>query len=114
MTDCVKCSAWAQYQGDYNHKCNCKKEKKMPCECLGKMAGLGRESFGAHHHKNCDGYAAEKNPYLFFYDNSVDMWLVSDELDDYVSSACNGGDSIEVELKHIELTDKEYDELPED
>ncbi len=26
---CVKCAAWAQYQGDYDFKCNCKKDKKM-------------------------------------------------------------------------------------
>ena len=85
----------------------------MHCKCLN-MAGIGRESFGKHHHKTCDGYATEKYPYLFFYDNSVDDWIIIDELDDYVSGARNGGDSIEVELKHVDLTDKEVDELPED
>lgn len=86
----------------------------MACKCLSEMAGIGSESFGAHHHKNCDGYATEKFQYLFFYDESVDGWVVAEELDEYVSAARNGGDSIEVELKHIDLTDKECDELPED
>ena len=30
MSDCAKCAAWAQYQGDYDFKCNCKKVKEMP------------------------------------------------------------------------------------
>ena len=29
MTDCSICNAWTQYQGDYDHKCNCKKDAKM-------------------------------------------------------------------------------------
>jgi len=85
----------------------------MNCTCLNSMAGIGPESFGLHHHKNCEHYATEKFSFLFYYDESFDSWILADDLEDYVS--CSGdGESIEVELKVIELTDKEYEELPED
>lgn len=85
----------------------------MACKCLSEMAGIGSESFGAHHHKNCEHYATDKFTYLYYYDEGMDAWMVADDLEAYVSNA-NIGESIEVQLKRIELTDKEADELPED
>ena len=85
----------------------------MNCTCLNSMAGIGPESFGLHHHKNCEHYATEKFSFLFYYDESFDSWILADDLEDYVSGS-GDGESIEVELKVIELTDKEHEELPEE
>ena len=87
----------------------------MPCECLSQMAGIGPESFGDHHHKNCEHYATEKYSYLYYYDEGSESWLPADPyLETYVFEDCELGEVVEVQLKQVELTDKEVDELPED
>ena len=86
----------------------------MSCECVN-MAGYGSESFGAHHHKNCENYATEKYNYLYYYDGGSEAWLPVDSyLETYVFEDCELGEVVEVQIKKIELTDKEVDELPED
>lgn len=86
----------------------------MPCECLSKMAGIGSESFGKHHHINCRHYATNKYTYLFYYSDGFDAWIpVSEKTGNVVDVLdFDANEEREIKFKRVDMTDKEYDEMP--
>jgi len=71
---------------------------------------------GNHHHKMCDGYRQEKNPYLFYLDEGLDAWVpVTSEIDGIIcASNIDDGERVEIHFKRIDMTDEEFDAMPED
>jgi len=80
----------------------------MACKCLSEMACYDPESFGVHHHRNCEKYATEKNKILFFYDDSVDCWLMTDTLE-VADWDADPGEVFEIQFRFELLTDQELD-----
>jgi hypothetical protein len=85
------------------------------CDCLARMAGYYPDSFGNHHHKNCDRYKTEKFPYLFYYEDAVDSWVpMPDKLENFMLAEDQPDiEEIEVRFKRVDMTDEEFDALPE-
>ncbi len=71
---------------------------------------------GKNHHKRCEGYKAEKFPYLFYYEDAVDAWVPApDEIAMIISTtSLDDKEKISIEFKRIDLTDEEYAAIPED
>ena len=83
------------------------------CEnfCIEKLADIGQ-----HHHKNCPNYGTQKHPYLFYHCDGQDAWIPASEMLENTIDVANLEDKeeYEVRFKRLDLTDKEYDEMPED
>ena len=60
----------------------------------------------------------EKKPRLFYWNDGVDAWVpVPDKIEDIVdleSSLCEDKEEMEVRFKRFDMTDEEFDNLPED
>ena len=86
------------------------------CDICKNFVITGSESHGQHHHKMCPRYKTEKFPYLFYYEDAVDCWIpVPDKLENIISVSDNMdvGEFIEIKFNRVDLTDREYDNLPE-
>jgi len=72
------------------------------------------DDFCGHHHQNCDNYKTKKYPYLFYFDEGLDSWVIAGSDLDSVIEATNldDGEHREIEFKRIDMTDEEYDNLP--
>lgn len=60
---------------------------------------------------------AEKKPRLFYWEDAVDAWApVPDKTENLVDVhwTLSDGETIEVQFKRIDMTDDEFDNLPED
>lgn len=88
----------------------------FPCECASWCLAAGPESGGKHHHKNCPKYATEKFPCLLYWEEGVDAWVPVPVFVENMIEAQNlsEGDVEEIRFKRIDLTDKEFDEIPEE
>ncbi len=85
------------------------------CACL-TMAGYGPDSYGKHHHKKCPKYKTEKFPYLAYYEEAVNAWIPAPELVSELISVEDQlelGDTMTLEFKRYDLTDYEFDNMPE-
>ena len=86
-----------------------------PCECLTRLTRASQDAVSEHHHKLCPLYQTEKFPRLFYYEDAYDCWspwpgdvdcvIDTDSLDD--------GETQEVEFKRVDMTDLEFDSIPE-
>lgn len=87
------------------------------CDCS-KMHFCDPETWGIHHHMSCPLYKTEKHPYLFYYEDGVDRWvLVPKRVDgELICTADDLDDDEEIELrfKRVDMTDAEFDALPEE
>lgn len=77
------------------------------------MAGYGPDSFGKHHHVNCESYGTDKNGYLMYYEEAIDAWTFAPEKVENLLDL-DIGDSAEIQFKMAEFTDKEIAEMPAD
>ena len=71
---------------------------------------------GNNHHKMCSFYKTEKFPYLFYFEDSIDAWVPApDEVEMIISagSLCEN-ETESIKFKRVDLTDEEYDQIPED
>lgn len=77
------------------------------CDCLAES--------GKHHHEDCPKYATEKFPYLLYYEDTVDGWVITPEYLEniVVTDQLDVGEEQEIRFKRVDMTDKEHDELPE-
>lgn len=84
------------------------------CACKS-WAGIGPESFGEHHHKNCPDYAVEKFPRIFYYEEAENCWAPTHcDIDClFDASILEDGETIEIQFKRFDMTDKEFAEIPE-
>ena len=59
---------------------------------------------------------SEKKPYLFYYEEACDGYILAPDSVEHIIelSMLEDGETREVLFKRIDLTDKEYDELPDD
>ena len=89
-------------------------ERRDMCVCM-TWAGYYPESWGVHHHKNCDNFKTEKFPYLFYYEEAINAWVpVPDKMENLMSAEDQPEiEEIEIRFKRIDMTDEEIDSLPE-
>ena len=86
----------------------------MACECINFcIAEPG--SRGHHHHKNCPKYKTEKNAYLFCLDEAVNAFVpaakgIENTID--VADMCDG-ERVEIIFKRADMTDQEFDAIPD-
>lgn len=87
----------------------------MP-ECCNGFAITEFADLGAHHHRRCPKYQTEKFTYLFYYSDALDKWVKApDHLPLIVDPLGLGvGDVEEVKFKRLDLTDEEFNNLPEE
>lgn len=87
------------------------------CECM-TMARTGPHDTGLHHHKKCPKYETEKFPYLFYYEEAVDGWVpVPEKVEGElicIPEQLNEGETVDLQFKRIDMTDQEFDAMPED
>jgi len=57
-----------------------------------------------------------KKPRLFYFDDTVDAWVVApDMIENLVSLDClEEGEVLEVQFKRFDMTDEEFEAIPED
>ncbi len=67
------------------------------------------------HHDNCPLYLTEKHSRLFYYEDAVDSWTpYPGDIDCVVDVNCmSEGDTVEIMFKRIDMTDAEYDSMPQ-
>ncbi len=85
------------------------------CDCMN-MAGYGPDSWGKHHHINCEKYGTEKHSYLFYYEETEDAWVPVPERTEHLIDAADqleDGEKMQLEFKRVDMTDKQYAELPD-
>lgn len=87
-------------------------EQLVMCECT-TWARTGPQDGGEHHHKRCPKYATEKYPRLFYYEEGFNAWVPWIEGYDYFGMMTEHGDTLELDFKRLDMTDKEIAELPE-
>lgn len=78
----------------------------------------GERSAGRNHHKRCPNYETEEFPYLMYYEEAIDAWTFApDKVDGQLivtEDQLEDGEDMEVRFKRVDLTDKEFDEIPVD
>jgi len=82
----------------------------MSCDCI-KWAGQGPNSWGVHHHINCDKYKTENNPYLFYFDEGINRWIPSPKKINgiiNIKEDLSTSDQITLKFKRMDMTDKQY------
>lgn len=84
--------------------------------CCSDFCMVSPDARGNNHHKMCSFYKTEKFPYLFYLEEAVDAWLPAPkELAMLLSETSLAESEItSIEFKRIDLTDEEFDSLPED
>lgn len=89
----------------------------MACECIG-WCWVGPQDGGKHHHRKCPGFETEKFPRLFYYEEAIDAWApVPEKVDGEMictADQLDDGEHMEIQFRRRDMTDKEFDELPED
>ena len=90
-------------------------ERGVMCACM-TWAGYYPESWGRHHHKNCEKYKTQKYPYLFHYEEAVDAWVPApDALENIivVEDQLETDEVVQIQFKRVDMTDEEIESLPE-
>lgn len=74
------------------------------------------DQLSQHHHKNCDNYKTKKYPYLFYYEEACDAFIPAPEEIDGILSIedMEENEETEIRFKRFDLTDEEFDNLPDD
>lgn len=87
-------------------------DRMVMCECSN-WARTGPDDGGDHHHVRCPKYATEKYPRLFYYEDGVDAWIPWIDEYPFMDMMIEHGDSLDLEFKRADMTDKEMNELPD-
>ena len=67
----------------------------------------------------CDSGEAEKKPRLFYWEEAEDAWLpaslaIEDNFAEAEMSMLTDGEEKEIKIKRVDMTDAEYEAMPED
>ena len=70
------------------------------------------------HHSCCPKFASEVRPRLFYFEEGCDGWVPApDEVESIIDATSHfagpDDDVVEIRFKRVDLTDKQYSELPE-
>jgi hypothetical protein len=91
----------------------------LACECS-RLCFASDQDLAAlaqkRHHSACPLYKTEKHPRLFYYEEAEDCWTPAPDMVDCLvslDSFSGHGDTIEIDFKRIDMTDEEYDNMPE-
>ena len=84
-------------------------------ECCQRKVITPAMVLGDNHHATCERYYDEKNPYLFYYEEACNSFIIAPRnLNDLLSvNDMYDGEEMEIKFRRSDLTDKEYAELPE-
>lgn len=85
-------------------------------ECCAGFAITTLKDVGEHHHVNCPNYKTEKFTYLMYYEEAIDAWTFAPKAVENLIDVDNQlevGEEMELRFKRVEMTDEEYDALPE-
>ena len=86
----------------------------MSCDCKIKMRYVDDNSHGDNHHVNCPKFATEKNTYIFYYEDAVETFVPAGNVEDLFDvDSLDNQEQIEIRFKRVNLTDKEFSEIPE-
>jgi hypothetical protein len=68
------------------------------------------------HHSACPLYSTEKHPRLFYYEEAIDAWTPAPDMIENILSCdrLDNGEDMEISFKRVDMTDEEYDAIPED
>lgn len=87
------------------------------CQCIN-WARIGPEFGGDHHHVRCEKYSTKKYPRLFYWEEGCNSWVSAPVLTENIISVeshfSEHGESVDIRFKRVDMTDKEYAELPEE
>lgn len=83
-----------------------------PCEC--KYWPDGER--GLHHHTECPLYKTEKFPTMWYFEETFNAWCPApDDIGSVLDVFClEEGEQMEIKFKRQDITDEEYDAIPED
>lgn len=85
----------------------------MSCECINWC--WENPDLGKHHHPNCTGYDEETFVYLFYYEEAESCWIPAPcKVENIISASdqLENGERMEIDFKRVDMTDKEFDNLP--
>lgn len=85
------------------------------CDCRN-FALTSISDLGQHHHIKCPEYGTEKFTYLFYYSDGFDAYIPASETTENVIDVMDFdvGEEREIKFKRVDMTDKEYDEMPDE
>lgn len=89
------------------------------CECKNWARVAGHDLFiDDAHHSRCPLFKTQSRPRLFYWEEAVDAWVpapdrVHNIIDAESHFASPDDEPFEIRFKRVDLTDKEYAELPD-
>ena len=91
------------------------KEKLKVCNCA-TLCHAEPNLRSDFHHTHCPQYKTEKKPRLFYFEEAESCWAPVPELIENIVALeqfSYHGEKIDIRFKRADMTDEEYDNMPE-